>query len=60
VGRTSEELKELQAIKKLLVLQLLRQGLKAMTIADAIGMDRGNFSRLFPVRKLSSEEEVTT
>jgi hypothetical protein len=60
VGQTSEELRELQAIKKLLVLQLLREGVKAMTIADAIGMDRGNFSKIFPARKLSSEEERAT
>jgi hypothetical protein len=52
----SEELKELQIIKKLIVLQLLKQGFKAVTIADAIGMDRGDFSRMLPVRKLSKGE----
>ena len=47
-----KELKELQAIKKLLVLQLLNQGIQADAIADLLGMDRGDFSRMFPVRKL--------
>ncbi len=47
-----KELKELQAIKKLLVLQLLNQGVSAEALADFIGMDQGDFSRMFPVRKL--------
>jgi len=47
-----KELKELQAIKKLLVLQLLNQGIQADSIADLLGMDRADFSRMFPVRKL--------
>lgn len=46
------ELKELQAIKKLLVLQLLNEDVKADAIADLLGMDRADFSRMFPVRKL--------
>lgn len=49
---TDEELKELQAIKKLLVLQLLTQGIKTEAIADLLEMDQGDFSRIFPVRKL--------
>jgi len=47
-----KQLKELQAIKKLLVLQLLNQGIQADAIADLLGMDRADFSRMFPVRKL--------
>ena len=47
-----KELKELQTIKKLLVLQLLNQDVKADAIADLLGMDRADFSRMFPVRKL--------
>lgn len=47
-----KELKELQAIKKLLVLQLLNQGTQAEAITDLLGMDRADFSRMFPVRKL--------
>jgi hypothetical protein len=47
-----KELKELQAIKKLLVLQLLNQGIQSEAIADLLGMDPADFSRMFPVRKL--------
>ena len=47
-----KELKELQAIKKLLVLQLLNQGIQADAIADLLEIDRADFSRMFPVRKL--------
>jgi len=47
-----KQLRELQAIKKLLVLQLLNQGIQADAIADLLGMDRADFSRMFPVRKL--------
>lgn len=47
-----KELKELQSIKKLLVLQLLSQGIAADSLADFLDMDRGDFSRMFPVRKL--------
>jgi hypothetical protein len=46
------ELKELQAIKKLLVLELLNQDIQADAISDLLGMDRSDFSRMFPVRKL--------
>lgn len=49
---SEEELKELQAIKKLLVLELLTQGIKTEAIADLLEMDQGDFSRMFPVRKL--------
>jgi hypothetical protein len=51
----TEELEELQTIKKLIILQLLKQGYKAGTIADVIGMDKGDFSRMFPVKKLLGE-----
>lgn len=47
-----KELKELQAIKKLLVLQLLNQDIPADALADLLEMDRADFSRMFPVRKL--------
>ena len=43
-------MKELQNIKKLLVLQLLYQGIAADAIADLL--DQADFSRMFPVRKL--------
>jgi hypothetical protein len=50
---TEKEMRELQDIKKLLVLQLLASGVRAGDIARALDMNKGNFSRMFPVRKLS-------
>ena len=49
---SEEELEELRAIKKLLVLGLLDQGVQANVLASLLDMDPGDFSRLFPVRKL--------
>jgi len=49
---SERELKELRTIKKLLVLQLLTQDIKADAIADLLEMDRADFSRMFPIRKL--------
>jgi hypothetical protein len=46
------EFKELQTIKGLLVLQLLKQGVAADFLADFLNMDRADFSRAYPVRKL--------
>ncbi len=45
-------LKELQTVRKLLVLQLLNSGIQGSSIEDLIEMDQGDFSRMFPVRKL--------
>ena len=42
----------LEDIKRLLVLQLLSSGVSGTTVADVLGMDRGDFSRAFPVKKL--------
>jgi hypothetical protein len=50
-----KELKELQSIKKLLVLQLLANGVKAGEIADVLGMDKSNFSKIFPARKFNKK-----
>jgi len=47
-----QEMKELESIKKLLVLQLLNQGIQAGAVAELLGMDPGDFSRMFPVKKL--------
>lgn len=46
------ELKELREIKKLLVILLLNSGVKAETISKVLGMTKGNFSKIFPVRNL--------
>jgi hypothetical protein len=50
--RNPANLKELQTIKKLLVLLLLNQGIQADSLADLLEMDPADFSRMFPVRKL--------
>jgi hypothetical protein len=47
-----KELKELQLIKKLLVLQLLNSGVKGNAIAKMLGMQKSNFSTMFPFRKI--------
>ncbi|MGA2435993.1 MAG: helix-turn-helix domain-containing protein [Bryobacteraceae bacterium] len=44
---TNEELKELQAIKKLLALQLIEQGMSPSKIADALGMSHSQFNAEF-------------
>ncbi len=48
---SERELKELQAMKKLLVLQLLTQDIKADAIADLLGIEQGDFSRMFPAQE---------
>jgi hypothetical protein len=47
-----KELKELQNIKKLLVLQLLVSGIPANEIARIIDIHPTDFSKMFPARKL--------
>lgn len=51
-----KELEELQSIKKLLVVQLLTQGIQAKPIAELLQMDPSDFSRMFPVRKLLGQK----
>lgn len=51
----NEELKELKSIKKLLILQLLKSGVKGESIAKFLGMQSSNFSRDFPARDLLKE-----
>lgn len=43
---------QLEDIKRLLVLQLLNSGVSASSLASVLEMDPGDFSRMFPVRKL--------
>jgi hypothetical protein len=52
---SEKELNELVSIKKLLVFQLLKEGTPGTSIAKLLGMDQGNFSRMFPVKKLLKE-----
>jgi len=49
-------LKELQDIKKLLILRLLDSGFQAGTLAGLLEMDPGDFSRMFPVKKLLKDK----
>lgn len=41
---------ELEAIKKLLVLQLVTSGVQAKDVAKVLKMDKGTMSRLVPAR----------
>ncbi len=45
-------IKELEAIKKLLVLALLAQGLEQKLIAKALQIDPAQLSRMMPARKI--------
>jgi hypothetical protein len=47
-------LKELIAIKKLLVLDLLSRGLTQAQVASALDMDRTGVGRMFPTGALAS------
>jgi DNA-binding transcriptional ArsR family regulator len=49
---TDPVLKELSDIKKLAIFFLLKTGVKAGDLAEIIEMDRGNFSRMIPKRKI--------
>ncbi|HWD21433.1 MAG TPA: hypothetical protein VHB20_19360 [Verrucomicrobiae bacterium] len=42
--------KELDSIKRLLILLLLKAGASQGEVARALQMDQGNFSRAFPAR----------
>jgi predicted transcriptional regulator len=53
MARTTDRLeKELDAIKRLLVLQLLTSGVQAKDIAHALGVDASAVSRLVPARRV--------
>jgi len=44
--------RELDAIKRLLILLLLKSGASQREIAKALGMDQGNFSRAYPIGRV--------
>jgi DNA-binding MarR family transcriptional regulator len=44
-------LKEIEAIKRLFILFLIKGGASQGEIATALNMDQGNLSRMFPARK---------
>lgn len=43
---------ELDAIKRLMIMLLLKQGARQGEIAVALGVDQAELSRMFPARKL--------
>jgi hypothetical protein len=47
-----KELKELQAIKKLLMLDLIKSGATSEELDMATGMGAGNIRREFPAKKI--------
>ena len=56
MGKTKDHeqnptLKELDTIKRLLIVLLIKAGASQKEIATAIQMDQGNLSRMFPARK---------
>jgi hypothetical protein len=44
--------KELDAIKRLLILMLIKAGTPQGELAKALNIDAGNFSRMYPTRGL--------
>jgi transcriptional regulator len=50
-------LKELDAIKRLLILMLIKSGASQGEIAMALHTDQANVSRMFPARKVKRFEE---
>lgn len=48
--------KELEIIKKLLILQLLYDGVPAEMISKATGMNPNSIRNMFPLRKLKRRE----
>jgi len=53
MGREKKsELKELEQIKRLLVLQLIKDGVTATQIGKALGITQQRVSQMFPVSKL--------
>ena len=50
-------LKELDSIKRLLMLFLIKAGASQGEIALALDMDQGNLSRIFPARKFKTFQE---
>lgn len=49
---------ELNAIKRPITLQLLRDGATQAEVALALQIDRSAVSRLFPAKKISSAKDV--
>jgi hypothetical protein len=51
-----EELEELQAIKKLLMLDLIKSGATSEELERATGLDAGWIRKMFPMRKIKKRK----
>ena len=51
--------RELSDIKKLLILDLLSRGVKQSQIAKMLSVDKGNFSRMYPMRGILGKAKKT-
>ncbi len=47
-------IRDLDAIKRLLILLLLKAGASHTEIAKAVGMDKGNFSRTYQIGRVKA------
>ncbi|MEY2521055.1 MAG: hypothetical protein QOF24_2814 [Verrucomicrobiota bacterium] len=56
-GIQDPTIKELDAIKRLLMLLLLKAGASQREIAKTLDMDQGNFSRAYPTGKVKRFDE---
>lgn len=58
--RTSDEAQssEWEAVKRLLILMLIKMGASQGEIAMALGVDQSSVSRMFPARKVKRFENV--
>lgn len=52
------ELEELKAIKKLLMLELIKSGATSQELEMATGMDAGGIRKIFPIRKIKKYEQT--
>lgn len=53
---TSEELKQLEAIKRLLIALLLKLGASSEEIGTALGVDSSVVRKVFPIKKIRKVE----
>ncbi len=53
---TSNELRELQDLKRLLIALLLKLGASSQEIGAALGVDSSVVRRIFPIRKIKRIE----
>jgi transcriptional regulator len=49
--------RELVEIKKLVILDMMSRGIKQSQIAKMLGVDPGNFSRMYPMKGIISKSK---